>query len=89
MSKIKKYSYSAYSQEKVFHSGELNANSVREAYSVLQNQGLIAFELKEVETSITDKIIERIEQFKIGEKWTAYFIISIYNKVYKLLRRFQ
>ena len=39
----------------------------------MQNQGLVAVELKEAETSITNKIIKRIEQLKIGEKWTALF----------------
>lgn len=40
---------------------------------VLQTQGLIAVEIKEVEKSLIDKFAERLEKFKVGEKWTALF----------------
>ena len=71
--KIKRYSYGAYDRSKSFLEGELNAENEREAYTILQNQGLIAVDIKEIEINITDKLSEHLEKFSIGEKWTALF----------------
>ncbi|MBR1858997.1 MAG: type II secretion system F family protein [Selenomonadaceae bacterium] len=71
--KIKRFSYEAYDKDKTFQTGELNANDVKEAYVVLQNQGLAAVEIKEVQRRFLDNLLERIEQVRVGNKWTALF----------------
>ena len=73
MMKIKKYHYGAYDRSKNFQEGELNAENEREAYIILQNQGLVAVELKESETPLSDKIAEYLEKFNVGEKWISLF----------------
>ena len=70
---IKKYHYNAYDHAKNFQEGELNAENEREAYVILQNQGLIAVDLKESETRLSDKIADRLEKFSVGEKWIHLF----------------
>ena len=70
---IKKYRYGAYDHSKNFQEGELNAENEREAYIILQNQGLIAVELKEAETPLSDKIVEYLEKLNVGEKWISLF----------------
>ncbi|MBR2180162.1 MAG: type II secretion system F family protein [Selenomonadaceae bacterium] len=70
---IKKYRYGAYDRSKNFQEGELNAENEREAYIILQNQGLIAVDLKESETKLSEKIVEHLEKFKVGEKWVSLF----------------
>ena len=70
---IKKYRYEAYDHSKNFQEGELNAENEREAYIILQNQGLIAVELKEAETPLSDKIVEYLEKLNVGEKWISLF----------------
>ena len=71
--KIKKYSYNAYDRAKTLQKGELYAESEREAYTILQNQGLIAVEIKEIETTITEKVAEWFEKFNVGERWMTLF----------------
>ena len=73
MMTIKKYHYGAYDHAKNFQEGELNAENEREAYIILQNQGLIAVDLKESETRLSDKIADHLEKFSIGEKWIHLF----------------
>ena len=70
---IKKYHYGAYDHSKNFQEGELTAENEREAYIILQNQGLIAVELKESKTPLSDKIAEYLEKFNVGEKWMSLF----------------
>ena len=70
---IKKYHYGAYDRSKNFQEGELTAENEREAYIILQNQGLIAVELKESKTPLSDKIAEYLEKFNVGEKWMSLF----------------
>ena len=55
------------------NTGELSAKNEREAYLVLQNQGLVAVEIKEIKKSIIGRIAEKIEYFNIDDKWTALF----------------
>ena len=70
---IKKYRYGAYDRAKNFQEGELNAENEREAYIILQNQGLIAVELKVAEARLSDKLAEHLEKFSVGEKWIHLF----------------
>ena len=58
---------------KIFQEGELNAESEGQAYSVLKHQGLIAVEIKEIKGNFFDKISERLEKFKVGEKFVSLF----------------
>ena len=70
---IKKYRYGAYDRAKTFQEGELSAENEREAYIILQNQGLAAVDLKESKTRISDKFAEYLEKFSVGEKWIHLF----------------
>ena len=70
---IKKYHYGAYDRAKTFQEGELNAENEREAYIILQSQGLTAVELREKKTQLSDNIAQRLERFNVGEKWINLF----------------
>ena len=51
----------------------MNAENERESFSILQHQGLIAFEIKEVESSFIVKITEWLKSFQVDQKWTVLF----------------
>ena len=71
--KSKRYNYIAYDRAKTLQKGELHAESEREAYIILQNQGLIAVEIKEIEETFTENFAEWFEKFNVGEKWIILF----------------
>ena len=53
--------------------GELNAENEKESFLVLQHQGLIAVEIKEINPSLFVKFTEWLKAFQVGQKWTALF----------------
>lgn len=73
MSAILKFSYKAYDAEKIFQAGELEAESLNAAHSVLSQLGLIPVEIKPIRKSFLQTLAERLDRFRVGEKWASIF----------------
>ena len=68
-----KFSYKAYDADKTFQSGELDAESLNAAHSVLQHLGLIPVEIKPINKTFIALVSERVERYKVGDKWSSLF----------------
>ena len=73
MTFILRFSYKAYDAEKVFQSGELEAESLNAAHVVLQHLGLVAVDIRPVKKTFSATVAERLEKWRVGDKWASIF----------------
>ena len=68
-----KFSYKAYDSEKVFQSGELEAENLNAAHVVLRHLGLMPVEIKEIRKTFVAIVLEQIDKQRVGDKWASIF----------------
>ena len=70
---IPKFAYKAYDSEKMFQSGELDAENINAAHFVLQRLGLIPVEIKVIRKNFLATIADQLERQRVGERWSTIF----------------
>ena len=70
---IPKFAYKAYDSEKMFQSGELDAENINAAHFVLQRLGLIPVEIKAIRKTVFATVLGYVDRYRVGGRWTSIF----------------